>query len=196
MPLQNRVTPFGNIVAVSQRGLFTGNRGIIHDPATKTLLGRGWTTKAWICCTLRHKNVRRDVMARRSWTELFFLDEATSLAAGHRPCFECRRADAKAFQAAWSKGHGSALPKAAEMDALLHTQRLAGPHPLPDHLPTGAMITDGEDAFLVRGGETLRWRFDGYGPGAPKRPARLLTPPATVAVLSAGYQPVLHPSAG
>lgn len=89
MALQNRVTPFGEIVAVSARGGFTGNRGIIHDPATKSLLRRRWTTRAWICCTLDWKGVRRAPMSRRSWTELFFLDEATAFAAGHRPCFYC-----------------------------------------------------------------------------------------------------------
>jgi hypothetical protein len=93
-PLQNRVTPFGDVVAIAQRGLFIGNRGIIHDPATKTLLGRRWTTKAWLVCLLDYKGRRREVMGVRSWTELFFLDEAVALAAGHRPCFFCRRADA------------------------------------------------------------------------------------------------------
>jgi hypothetical protein len=100
MPLQNRVTPFGEIVAIVQRGLFTGNRGIIHDPATRTLLRRRWTTRAWITCVCDFKGRRREVMARRSWTELFFLDEATALAAGHRPCFYCRRTDALALRAA------------------------------------------------------------------------------------------------
>src|SRR5215813_3073374 len=99
MTLQNRVTPFGDIVALPQRGLFIGNRGIIHDPATKTLLQRRWTTKAWLVCTCDYKGIRRSMMAGRSWTELFFLDEATALAAGHRPCFLCRRAAAQAFQA-------------------------------------------------------------------------------------------------
>lgn len=195
MPLQNRVTPFGDIVATPQRGLFTGNRGILHDPATKTLLKRRWTTKAWICCTLSYKTIRRDVMARRSWTELFFLDEATALAAGHRPCFECRRAEALAFQAAWARGNGGALPKAGEMDDVLHTQRLSGPHPLPADLPTGAMLTDGEDVFLICDGQTLCWSFDGYVAGKPKGPAHLLTPPAIVNALKAGYAPLLHPSA-
>jgi len=91
MPLQNRVTPFGDIIATPARGMFTGNRGIIHDPATRTLLRRRWTTKSWIVCACEWKGIRRDVMGGRSWTELFFLDEATALAAGHRPCFLCRR---------------------------------------------------------------------------------------------------------
>jgi hypothetical protein len=86
MPLQNRVTPFGDIVAIPQRGIFTGNRGIIHDPATRTLLNRRWASKAWLVCLCEYKGRRRAVMGRRSWTKLFFLDEAVALAAGHRPC--------------------------------------------------------------------------------------------------------------
>src|SRR5262249_29382505 len=103
MPLQNRVTPFGEIVAITQRGIFTGNRGIIHDPRTRTLLGRRWTTKAWIICVCDYKGIRRAVMGGGSWTELFFLDEATALAAGHRPCFLCRHRAAEEFRAAWTR---------------------------------------------------------------------------------------------
>ena len=116
-PLQNRVTPFGDVVAIAQRGLFIGNRGIIHDPATKTLLGRRWTTKAWLVCLLDYKGRHREVMGGRSWTELFFLDEAVALAAGHRPCFFCRRRDAEAFRAAWETARGWKAPLAPEMDA-------------------------------------------------------------------------------
>jgi len=123
-PLQNRVTPFGDVVAIAQRGLFIGNRGIIHDPATKTLLGRRWTTKAWLVCVLDYKGRHREVMGGRSWTELFFLDEAVALAAGHRPCFFCRRAAAEAFRTAWGKAKGGKAPLAPEMDAVLHEERL------------------------------------------------------------------------
>src|SRR5580704_7616183 len=123
-PLQNRVTPFGDILVIEQRGLFIGNRGIIHDPATKTLLRRRWTTKAWLVCVLHYKGRRRDVMSGRSWTELFFLDEAVALAAGHRPCFFCRRGDAEAFRAAWAKARGGGTPSAPEMEAILHAERL------------------------------------------------------------------------
>jgi hypothetical protein len=135
MPLQNRVTPFGEIIATPHRGLFTGNRGIIHDPASKTLLNRRWTNKAWIVCVCAFKGRRRNVMGTRSWTELFFLDEATAFAAGHRPCFFCRRDDANAFRAAWATGQGVTIPRAGEMDAMLHGERLKGRakrlHPLP-----------------------------------------------------------------
>jgi hypothetical protein len=126
LTLQNRVTPFGEVVAIPQRGLFTGNRGIIHDPATKTLLPKRWATKAWIICSCSYKGAHRDPMATRSWTELFFLDEAVALAAGHRPCFLCRREAALAFQAAWSRATGDATPKVARMDGALHGERLNG----------------------------------------------------------------------
>src|SRR5258706_7979681 len=101
MHLQNRVTPFGEIVAISQRGMFTGNRGIIHDPATKRLLNRRWATKTWLVCSCEYKGRRRAVMAGRSWTELFFLDVAVALAAGHRPCFLRAREAAPGVRALW-----------------------------------------------------------------------------------------------
>jgi hypothetical protein len=202
MPLQNRVTPFGEIVAVPQRGSFTGNRGIIHDPVTRTLLSRRWTTKAWITCRLDYKGIRRAVMATRSWTELFFLDEATALAAGHRPCFLCRRDAAKAFQVSWAVGNGGSPPTAPQIDAVLHRERLqdgnkrmhALAHVIAD-LPDGAMVALGDQAFVITGGQPLLWTADGYLPiGAPLHAAGLLTPPATLAVLRAGYRPTLHPS--
>src|ERR1700761_3971605 len=101
MPLQNRVTPLGDIVVAAERGSLTGNRGIIHDPRTRTLTRSRWASQAWLICTLQWRDVRRSVMATRSWTELFFLDEATALAAGHRPCFRCRRPAAQAFRKAF-----------------------------------------------------------------------------------------------
>ena len=203
MPLQNRVTPFGDIVAIAQRGLFMGNRGIIHDPARRTLLRRRWTTKAWIICVCEFKGVRRKVMGTRSWTELFFLDEATALAAGHRPCFFCRRAQANAFRAAWARGNGGAEPRVAEMDEVLHRERLDGPnkrlHPLPapiGALPDGVMLAVGEASYLVVGGKALLWSASEYRSRVPPvRGALLLTPPSTVRALIAGYAPMLHPTA-
>jgi hypothetical protein len=124
MPLQNRVTPFGDIVAIPQRGTFTGNRGIIHDPMTKTLLTKRWGSKAWLICSCEYKGRRREVMGRRSWTELFFLDEAVALAAGHRPCFRCRREAAEAFRAAWTAAVGKKESSAAAMDMVLHRERM------------------------------------------------------------------------
>ncbi len=204
MPLQNRVTPFGEVIAAPERGLFTGNRGIIHDPDTKTLLRRRWTTKAWITCTLDWKGVRRRPMAGRSWTELFFLDEATALAAGHRPCFYCRRDRALAFRNAWAEGQGIAPPPAPAMDAVLHGERLDERrrkriHPLSaaiGDLPDGTMISAGGAAYVIVGGKALRWTAAGYR-AAKSLPSidGLLTPPSIVGALSSGYRPALHPRA-
>lgn len=203
MPLQNRVMPSGEIVATPQRGTFTGNRGIIHDPATRTLLKRRWTTKAWIVCVCEFRGRRRDVMGTQSWTELFFLDEATAFAAGHRPCFYCRRTDANAFRAAWQRGNRTGDLHAPEIDAVLHAERLDGRvkrlHPLPmplDELPDGTMVYAGGESFLISQCLPQLWSFDGYrAAGAPLADARLITPPSTVKALQAGYKPVLHESA-
>jgi hypothetical protein len=202
-PLQNRVTPCGEIVATSQRGLFTGNRGIIHDPATKTLLNRRWSSKAWITCVCEFGGRRRDVMGTRSWTELFFLDEATAFAAGHRPCFYCRRDEASAFRAAWDRGNGVNGLRVPEIDGVLHAERLDGKakrlHPLPmpiEALPDGAMVRAGDDSYLIARGRALLWTWDGYreAPDGVTN-AMLVTPPSTLRALVAGYRSVLHPSA-
>jgi hypothetical protein len=203
MPLQNRVTPSGDIIATPHRGLFTGNRGIIHDPATKTLLTRRWASQAWLTCVCEFRGRRREVMGGRSWTELFFLDEATAFAAGHRPCFFCRRDDAVRFRAAWEQGNGVTKVRARDIDAVLHRERLSGgkkrlhavPIPL-EELPDGAMVQEGTESFLVLQGRALLWSPSGYR-NAPNalQDAMLLTPPSTLRALSAGYPPVLHPSA-
>jgi hypothetical protein len=203
MPLQNRVTPFGEIVAIPQRGTLTGNRGIIHNPATKSLLRKRWATKAWITCRCDYKGIRRAVMATQSWTELFFLDEATALAAGHRPCFLCRRDAAQAFRAAWAAGHGGPLPTAPQIDAVLHSERtqdgVKRTHALTHgiaELPDGAMIAAQDQAFVIAAGRPLLWMAGGYRPtSAPVHADGLITPPATLAALRAGYRAILHPSA-
>src|SRR3977135_2793408 len=124
MPLQNRVTPTGEIIATPHRGLFTGNRGIIHDPTTKTLLTRRWASQAWLTCLCEFRGWRREVMGGRAWPDLFFRAETTAFAAGHRPCFFCRRNDANRFRAAWEQGNGVSNLRAEEMDAVLHRERL------------------------------------------------------------------------
>ena len=142
-------------------------------------------------------------MGRRSWTELFFLDEATAFAAGHRPCFFCRRDDANRFRAAWEKGNGVADIRAREIDAVLHRERLERGkkrlHPLPmpvEKLPDGAMVQAGEESFLIVQGRALQWSMAGYRETeAAIENALLLTPPSTLRALRAGYRPVLHPSA-
>lgn len=202
MPLQNRVTPFGDIVAISQRGMFAGNRGIIHDPATRTLLAKRWTTKSWLICICDYKERRRAVMGGRSWTELFFLDEAVGLAAGHRPCFLCRRNAAEHFRACWAAAAGAPLPSAEEIDETLHRERLdrgrRRVHPLenpPEALPDGAMVAAGGCPFLMLAGVGHRWTNEGYGlPERLHHADEVLTPPSSLAVLSAGYRPTFHPT--
>jgi hypothetical protein len=203
MPLQNRVTPLGEIVAAPERGFFTGNRGIIHDAETRTLLKRRWTNRAWLICALQWRNVRRSVMGTGSWTELFFLDEATALAAGHRPCFFCRRREAKAFQAGFPTGEGPMPPKAPEIDRVLHPERLDGRgkrlHILTSpaaELPDGAIILEDGVPHLILQGLALPWSLRGYGiPVKPRDGAWLITPPSTIAALRAGYRPQIHASA-
>jgi hypothetical protein len=201
MPLRNRVTPFGDIIAIPQRGLMTGNRGIIHDPLTRTLLKRRWSSKAWLVCVLECNGVRRKVMGPGSWTELFFLDEAVALSAGHRPCFFCRRDAALSFRAAWASGTCIPPPAAPAMDAALHSERL-------DHgskrihrltapvaaLPDGSVVVAGGAAYTIVRGLGFRWTEQGYGPSETVTAAEgLLTPPSTVRALAAGYRPMLHP---
>lgn len=211
MPLQNRVDPFGVIHAVPERGLFTGNRGIIHDPATKTLLKKRWTIKAWIICACEFRGRRREPMGRNGpdnhagvagagWTELFFLDEVTALAAGHRPCFYCRRERARDFIDRFGTAFGIEAPRAPMLDNRLHRERLASGGTLVSvtdlsALPDGVMIADGRTAYALRDGTVLRWSFAGYRDrldfGAlQSHPLKLLTPPTTVEILRVGYRPV------
>jgi hypothetical protein len=218
MPLQNRVDPFGVIHAVPERGLFMGNRGIIHDPETKTLLKKRWALHAWIICVCAFRDVQREPMGRNrqsddqpggkaGWTELFFLDEVTALSAGHRPCFFCRRERASDFVQRFGAAFDIAEPRAPQVDKRLHRERLASGGRTPvvsaedlAGLPDGAMVADDANAYAMRGGKALRWSFAGYGEpagfgGFSGRPLRLLTPATTVSVLRQGYQPVWHPSA-
>ena len=200
-PLQNRVTPFGDVIAISQRGLYIGNRGIIRDPVTKTLLGRRWTTKAWLVCVLDYKGRRRELMGGRSWTELFFLDEAVALAAGHRPCFFCRRTDAQAFRAAWGKARGGEAPLATEIDAVLHEERLdrgrKRVHAISDpvaELPDGAVIVAAGEAYTIAHACAFLWSEQGYQAARQIRRADgLLTPPSTLLAIRTGHRLVLHP---
>jgi hypothetical protein len=206
MPLPSRVDPFGNLFADSSRGLFFGNRGGRFHRDDRTLGIRRWVSRTWICCRLEFKGRHREVWGR-SYTELFFLDEPTALAAGHRPCFECRRGDAKAFAAAFARGHGSGpVPRAPEIDRVLHAERLDGRaklrHRLPiDDLPDGAFLTlaDAPDNIVaVSGACLLRWTPVGYAERRPRprgSAADVLTPPGILAALASGYRPCWHPSA-
>jgi hypothetical protein len=202
-PLQNRLTPFGEIIATTARGTLMGNRGIIHDPGTRQLLTRRWQHHAWICCVLDFKDYQHPIMGASAYTELFFLDEATALAAGHRPCAYCRRAAFNAFKLAWSDATGEKEPRAPNIDRQLHservtprrekitfTERLSG-------LPDGTFVALGEQAHLLWDNRLVAWRPTGYGEPVTLGKAtrvRVLTPRSSVAVLRAGYIPALHPS--
>jgi hypothetical protein len=219
VPLQNRVDPFGDIHAVEWRGLFTGNRGVIHDPETKTLLKRRWSTKAWLICECEFRGLKREPMGRNArsgaagWTELFFLDEVTALAAGHRPCFYCRREQAKEFVRCYGEAFGIADPRVGEIDERLHVERLVsgittgGPasidlgHDALDALPDGAMVFQGERCFAKHGKDLRAWTFWGYIDAfdyfdLARYDIWLITPPTTLAILRADYKPAWHPTIG
>lgn len=212
MTLQNRVTPEGELVAVASRGTMFGNRGgRIHGP-DRQLGSKRWHSKQWICCVLAFKGRRRQVMAPNRYTELFFLDEATALSAGHRPCFECRREAAMHFATLWNATQN--LPgraTAGDMDDQLQRERMsaAGEKPiwkarrkdLPDatfvrwqRAPAGQPPMTG----MLLAGRFHPWSFDGYSAALPISPdtvLEVLTPPSIVRLLGAGYLPVLHSSA-
>ncbi len=213
MPLQNRVMPHGEIVALADRGLFMGNRGILHD-AKQRLLQARWRHPHWIICVLAFKGWHREVMQPNNYTELFFMDEATALAAGHRPCALCRRAAYLAFQDGLMHAlRRSERLSAKALDDMLHaarietgTRRQRWFEASLDDLPDGAMFvhadeTSGDqpgDIWLVLGQHLLRWQPGGYE-NVVRRPsgilAHVLTPRPTVLALQQGYEPVLHPSA-
>ncbi len=205
MPLQNRVTPAGEIVASPARGTMFGNRGGCFHDAQQRLKRRPYATTQWICCVLQFKNRRRRVMSPGLYTELFFLDEVTAIAAGHRPCFECRRADATKFAELWAKRTGmSALRASApQMDAVLHADRISSGYRKITHQADSAALPDG--AFISLDGkphlkwqrEFWPWSLHGYGnatilpsPGT----VEVLTPSAMVAQMAAGYRPSVHHS--
>lgn len=188
MPLQNRVQPDGSIVAVPERGLMMGNRGGKFHRDDKTLGKRRWASRHWICCDMHYKNMKHEAMGK-GYTSLFFLDEVTALAAGHRPCFFCRRADARSFIS------GRKVP---EFDRELHAQRLTRHETEVRHLPDGSMIEQEGLAFAVKGRHLLQWSHSGYKLAISRAlvmKARLLTPPLITAILAKGYQPSWHPSA-
>jgi hypothetical protein len=205
MPLQNRVTPLGELVAAPERGLVYGNRGCLHDENGR--IRRSYSGKRWIACRLEFRGwLRRPLLQRGKFTELFFLDEATAFAAGHRPCALCRRADYVRFGELWQGLHADEAG-ADTIDARLHAERLDSTrarrlHPAAlDDLPDGTFVLDGGQAKLVLGERLLGWTPGGYTDPRP-RPvgarAALITPPSLAAVLLAGWTgavPLLHPSA-
>ena len=201
-PLQNRVTPFGDIVATEGRGLFMGNRGALHDAHRRIV--RFSQVRRWIICRLEFRGRRRRIMTPGSYTELFFLDEAAALAAGHRPCAECRHADYVRYRDAWAAGHHGVISTADDMDATLHEERLTPPRVKRTYrapigtLPDGVYVDVDGAGWLLWRGAAHRWSAAGYV-ARRRRPSgvvTVLTPPSTVAVIAAGYRPHVHPSVG
>ena len=208
MPRRNRVTPFGEVVAAAGRGLVYGNRGCLHDAEGE--IRRPFAGRRWIACRLEFRGRRRSPLQQPGrYTELFFLDEATAFAAGHRPCRECRFRDYTEFVTLWHKQHGGPRPTADVVDARLHAERLHPAtrtqrrHTTPYRdLPDGAFVVVDGQPLLVLGDALLPWTPSGYG--YPRQPPRtgtadVLTPPSLVRVLASGWRsslPLLHPSAG
>ena len=209
MPRPNRVTPFGEIVAIPERGTMMGNRGRLHDAEGR--IRRPWQVRRWLICVLDFRGRHREVMAPDRYTELFFLDEATGLAAGHRPCFECRRGRFLAFRDAWAaaelQDHRAEPIKAAAIDDRLHVERV-GPGRSKrtfttnvDDLPDGVLVTlagQPDEAMLIWEGGLLSWSLGGYTRRRPRPTGErvaVLTPRSTVAAIRAGYQPEVHPTA-
>jgi len=195
MPLPNRVTPLGELIAHPARGLVYGNRGCLHDDQGR--IRRRWGTKRWIACRLEFRGWHRaPLMQPGKFTELFFLDEATAFAAGHRPCALCRREDYRRFGELWAELHPGQVGADA-IDAQLHAERLAGPR---ERAPVdGAFVLEEGVPWLVLGGRLRRWTPGGYVEARPM-PQRVtvITPPSLVEVLRRGWEgavPLLHPSA-
>ncbi|WP_119302572.1 hypothetical protein [Dongia deserti] len=199
MPLQNRVNPFGELVATAARGTMMGNRGGKFHRDDRTLGKRRWASRHWICCDIHYKGNQHEAMGD-GYTSLFFLDEVTALSAGHRPCFFCRRQEALQFL---SLAEPPLMADAA--DRILHDERrasrrdaVAQKHIVAD-LPDSAMIAIDGAAYAVRGQRLLRWSFDGYTEALPRsavRQADLITPPLFLIILARGYRPRWHASAG
>ncbi|EAU41822.1 hypothetical protein FP2506_15354 [Fulvimarina pelagi HTCC2506] len=203
MPLKNRVLPTGEIVShPSKAGLFMGNRGILHGE-DRTLGSSRWKQKNWIICALDFSGRKRELMSKGCYTELFFLDEAVALAAGHRPCAECRRAVFLAYRSAFARVNG-AEARAGEIDKALHAVRVDSRRRLQirlevntSEIPDGAMVHFEGEAWLLRNGRLLHYTPDGYDTamGLAAGTVTVLTPKPSVIALQNGFVPVVHPSA-
>lgn len=203
LTLQNRIDPFGQFHAVAAHGTLMGNRGILHDDERNVI--KTHAHQNWVACALSFKGRKRQIMAPGRYTELFFLDEATALAAGHRPCAECRRDRYRAFTEVWKAVHGGAeerrsLPQT--IDRALHKARITRQRAKVTHealgadLPDGTIVTDGVEPLLLWQGRSYRWSFDGYTAlgDAPQGIVTVLTPEPLIPVLRGGYRPEVHES--
>ncbi len=207
MPYQNRVDPFGQLVATSARSTLMGNRGCLHDAGDRPL--RQYQSRRWIVCVLDFKGRKKAPMPPGKYTSLFFLDEATALAAGHRPCAECQRARFTEFRHHWAAANpelaGGATPSVDTIDSALHRERLSDHYYQRDKtkrtytallkdLPDGVLVLGaGKTPHLVRGDALYPWSFDGYGSPVerPDAEVQVLTPHSTVCAIAHGYVPVM-----
>ncbi|MDP9102868.1 MAG: hypothetical protein M3N05_02525 [Pseudomonadota bacterium] len=195
MSLQNRVDPFGHLIATPARGARIGNRGLLHGADRQ--IRRSWRLKAWLVCTLQFKGRHRTVMSPGLWTELFFLDEATALAAGHRPCCECRRTDHLRFKTLAGQATGEPFKRAADLDAALHHDRITTDNAKRTYrerigeLPEGVFVLVRGEPWLKQGGGLHRWTPHGYAEtcSIPAGEAEVLTPRLTVETIRGGYAP-------
>ena len=201
-PLRNRVTPAGELIATRHRGTMYGNRGVLHNE--DLALVRRYQVRRWLACVLEFRGRRRSIMRPRRYTELFFLDEAVALAAGHRPCAECRHAAYQSFRTAWTAARAlPAKPAADDIDQVLHWQRrlvdgARVTYPaLLSELPDGVFIVHDDEFWLANDGGLHRWTPAGYTDRIDQfdGPAAVLTPRATVGAIRAGYRPLVHLSA-
>jgi hypothetical protein len=208
MPLRNRVDPYGRLHAVEARGAWMGNRGVLHDEAKRVVAA--WRSRRWIACALTFRGRRRSVFAPHRYIELFFLDEATALAAGHRPCAECRRRRYEEFRAAWTAGRGgigSRLPGAEEIDRVLHSERVSRGggkktyEAVLSSVPAGTIVDHRGRPYLKWEGKALPWSFSGYGRAEelpeppPGTTVRVLTPRSIVRAMRSGLVPQVDGSA-
>ncbi|HTP60298.1 MAG TPA: hypothetical protein VMM82_15355 [Spirochaetia bacterium] len=206
MPLQNRVTPFGEIIATEHRGTLMGNRGCLHDK--RRHIRRSFAVKRWIVCVLEFRGRHRSVMSAGRYTELFFLDEATALAAGHRPCAECQHERYVLFREAWKEANAGILDVASctaeEMDSILHEERLDAEKKKRTYLstvselPAGVLVADDAGTpFLIHKDGLLRWEPGGYSKSHStlEGPVHVLTPRSIVRAISAGFPVTVHISA-
>jgi hypothetical protein len=195
---QNRIDPFGSLIKTKARGAWLGNRGVIHNEAQEIV--RPFKLKAWITSVLQFKGRKRNIMQPNRWTELFFLDEATALAAGHRPCFECRRADADRFKFSWLKGNPEygfdKKTSIKEIDAILHEERIDRGEKVKHkeklkNLPNGIFIEYNDEAYLLRDNKIYKWMPAGYAQWIALPAVKeviVLTPRSVVNMIRAGYE--------
>lgn len=194
MPLQNRVNPYGKICFSAARGNLMGNRGCLHND--KQQVTKNYKLKNWIICVLNFKDRKRQLMSKGCYTELFFLDEATALSAGHRPCAECQRTRFKLFKSIWQEANNQANASTTEIDNFLHNERLSNENRYfrLNELPDGVFVEYNGKPYLVYGEEIFEWTFGGYMP--PIKPIvnisiKLLTPFSIMKAIQQGFKPII-----